>query len=132
MQPWITYFTNHPRKLFLTDGLGAGVSTLAYLVLSRFPTFTGLPETILVSLGLLAATYATISLGAAGGNTRRPAPILRLVATANTLHCALVIGLLIAHREILTGWGLAYFIGEMAIVGVLVFLEVRVARNLST
>jgi len=111
------------KRFFLIDCLGALVSTfLLGFVLVRFQSFFGMPVDTLYVLAGMAACFAVYSgLGYLITGMQRPV-FLRIIAVTNLLYCLLTLTLVYVHREVITGWGIAYFVGEVIIV---VFLATR-------
>ncbi|MBL8684987.1 MAG: hypothetical protein JNK05_37775 [Myxococcales bacterium] len=116
------------RQLFLIDGLGAVVTAVMLgAVLTTFePTF-GMPQRILLPLSAVASIFAAYSLtcrarGAGAG-------YLRAIALANTAYCLCTLALVVSLRGTLTWLGVAYFLGEIAIIAALVTVEILVARR---
>jgi len=111
------------KQFFLIDCLGAITSTfLLGFVLVQFESFFGMPADTLYVLAGIAACFAVYSgLGYLVTGMQRPV-FLRLIAIVNLLYCLLTLSLVYVHREVITTWGVAYFVGEVAIV---VFLAMR-------
>jgi hypothetical protein len=116
-----------PRRLFLIDAFGAVVSAVATgLVLPRFEREVGVPASVLRSLALPALGFAAYSFVSAGLGRRG---LLLGIALANSAYAVVTIGVLIAFRESLSWIGAGYFLGELAILGVLIRAELRLARD---
>lgn len=115
-------------QLFLIDGLGALLTALMLgLVLPRFEVFFGVPPALLYPLAGVGAAFAVYSLSC---HRWAPRPRLLLgIATANTLYCLVTLLLLGFLHQAITGWGVAYFVGEILLVLGLVWVEVTVARR---
>ena len=125
------FFSNslyNPTTLLRIDALGATLSAILLgIVLPPWSDQLGVPNSTLYFLAawpVLFALYDFVSY-------RRAAPhhasCLRNIALANLGYCLLSAAFLSYHRETLTAWGWAYFIGEILIVGALVVWELRVA-----
>jgi len=116
--------TANPKRLFLIDSLGAFLTAfLLGAVLTRFEDNVGMPRKVLYSLSILACLYAIYSIGCyffAGRNWR---PFLKAIAMANLLYCCLTMGLVISFYQSLTILGLTYFLGELIVIGALIFTE---------
>jgi len=112
------------KRFFFIDCLGAITSTfLLGFVLVRFESFFGMPADILYVLAGIAACFAVYSgLGYLITGMQKPV-FLRLIAILNLLYCLLTLTLVYVHREEITTWGVAYFVGEVAIVVVLAIRE---------
>ncbi|MGH1345981.1 MAG: hypothetical protein ACRBN8_30735 [Nannocystales bacterium] len=116
------------RNIFLVDGLGALISTVATAtILWRLQALLGMPEGMLAVLVVLAIGFAAYSLTC----WARDAPLrpwLPLVMAANLAYCGLVAGALLWHGSALTTVGMAYFAGEIGVIIGVVALEARVLR----
>lgn len=121
-----------PRQLFLIDGIGAIVTALLLSqVLARWQPLFGMPREILYVLAAIAGGFAVYSLLCHLRLTDRWKPYLRAIAIANTLYCLVTLGLVVYLRASLTWLGIAYFIGEIAVVMTLVSVEMRTAKRLT-
>lgn len=128
LQKLIKYFTSHPKSLFLTDGIGALVSSFALgIVLVHFQNDFGLPILvlyILASIALVLAIYSISCYFKVNKNTRF---FLKVIAIANLTYSLLTLGMVSYFFENLTLLGLIYFGLELLIIGILIFLEFSVA-----
>ena len=117
--------SNPIRRLFLIDGIGAVVSSICLgIVLVRFQAYIGMPINVLYILALIAGIFAIYSWTCylvyfrSGIN-------LKIIGRLNLLY-SLTTGLLvIIYFEKLTFLGLSYFIGEITILWILAFYELR-------
>lgn len=115
-----------PRPFFLLDGLGAVLTALLLSqVLARFESVFGMPKDIVYLLALAAAVFALYSLLCYRLDPQSWRPFLRGIAVANTVYCITTLGLVIYWWPSLTWLGIAYFLGEIAIVMSLVVLEFK-------
>ncbi|MFK7933186.1 MAG: hypothetical protein AB8G22_06725 [Saprospiraceae bacterium] len=125
----IQHLSSNPRQLFFWDGIGALASaTLLGLVLPRFTDFFGMPAAALYILAIIPVffmAYDALCYWFAAENWR---PWLRGIAVMNLLYCVLSIYYLTQHWEALTIWGWIYFVGELVIIVLLVWVEWRTAR----
>ncbi len=112
------------KRFFLIDCLGAITSTfLLGFVLVRFQSFFGMPTGTLYVLAGIAACFAVYSgMGYLITGLQKPA-FLRTIAVANVLYCLLTLSLVYVYREVITAWGIAYFVGEVVIVVLLATRE---------
>ena len=118
--------------MFLIDGLGAIVTAiLLSQVLARFETVFGMPQDILWILAGVAACFAVYSISCHLFLEKNEQPYLRGIAVANLFYCLTTLVLVIYLRATLTYLGLAYFIGEMIIILILVRWEFSVAEAAS-
>jgi hypothetical protein len=116
------------ERLFLLDGLGALVTAVMLgAVLTTFEPWFGMPKHILLPLSVVATCFAVYSLTcrvrAAGARW------LLGIAGANALYCVCTLSLILWLRSSLTWLGVAYFLGEIALISTLVIVEWSVARR---
>ncbi len=118
-----------PKKLFLIDSLGALVTAFfLFIVLKDFNEYFGMPITILNYLSSIAACLCIYSITCFVIIKKNWIPFIRIISTANILYCILTIGLIILYQSQLTIFGKAYFLGEIAIILGLVYIELNVAN----
>ena len=123
---------NH-KNIFLIDGIGAIITaTLLFFILMNFQGFFGVPWYILYLFAgfatLLAAYSLTIHFVSRFTRRIRFRETLLLVAVFNFFYCISTAYVMFQLKGI-TSWGLAYFIGEIAIIMGLVFIELRIAKR---
>ncbi|HWI19980.1 MAG TPA: hypothetical protein VNT81_19640 [Vicinamibacterales bacterium] len=118
-----------PRTLFLVDGVGALVTAvLIGIVLPGLGEHIGMPGPVLRALALTGAICAAYSLTCAAVQPKRWPRYLQVIAIANAGYCLVTAALLIRFAAALHVLDWLYFVGEIAVVGALVTLELRVAR----
>ncbi len=131
LQSTIQFFSTRPRLLFLLDGLGAAATTIALLfVLRPFGHYIGMPIDIVNNLSVLGFVFCVYSIGCYFLLKRNWSPFLSIIAYCNLLYCVATITLLFLNYNSLTRLGISYFILEIAIIGLIVFIEFRVANAL--
>ena len=54
---------------------------------------------------------------------------MRVIAVVNLLYCCVTLGLVYAYREVVTDWGVLYFVLEVVVVASLATLEWRTASR---
>ncbi|SMG21895.1 hypothetical protein SAMN05661096_01244 [Marivirga sericea] len=117
-------------KLFLIDALGAFFTAfLLGVVLSNFQHYFGMPKEILRPLAITALIFCIYSFSCYLFLKRNWRPFLIAIAVANFLYCICTSILIALFRQELTLLGLIYFIGEIAIVGILIYVELSVAKK---
>ena len=117
------------KRLFLIDGLGALTTALLLSqVLARFDSLFGMPRPILFLLSGIAFIFAIYSMSCHLLLKKNFTPFLAGIATANVLYCILTSGLVIYYFPALTGLDVAYFVGEIIIILLLVAAEYRSIR----
>ena len=130
MQELIQYFQQQPKKIFLFDGLGAILSTaLLYFLLMPNAGWIGLSITQINALVIGALCLVGYDLIARIMYTSERGWLIKVLALLNTLYCITTLSVLILHYTSITILGWAYFLGEMAIVGVLVYLEWKISAR---
>jgi hypothetical protein len=116
----------NPKRLFLIDGFGAlSTAALLFFLLAEFEYMFGMPKAILHILSFVAILFSCYSFSCFLIVTQKWKPFLLLIAIANAIYCLLTSGLIIYHYSQLTKLGLMYFIGEIAIIIILVYVEIR-------
>ena len=117
------------KNIFLLDGIGATLSSMTTgLILPLFSEWIGLSTMILRLLGLIGFVFAVYSLTYFSlVKSPRPSMLLTIIF-ANSLYCVLTLSIALLSSE-LSALGRAYFLGEVAIIAGVVFMETRVYRN---
>lgn len=114
---------------FLIDGIGAIITALMLgVILPAFQPVFGMPTEILHLLSGVASAFALYSLICHFFLKKNRSAFLRIIAMCNAVYCLITLGLMVGYREVITGWGIAYFVGEIAVVLLLVRLEWNTAR----
>jgi hypothetical protein len=113
-----------PKRLFLIDSLGAGLTVFMLLgVLLPFEQYIGMPPPVLRLLAVPASVFALYSVCCYWLARTRWQPFMRIIAVANLVYCCVTAGLIIRFYNQLTTLGVAYFALEISIVCVLVWIE---------
>jgi hypothetical protein len=127
----IKQLSSKPKKLFLIDSIGAlTTSFLLFVILRNFNEYFGMPEIVLTYLSVIAFLifiYSTTCFFVIKANLT---PFIKGISIANLIYCGLTIGLVIFYNPQLTTIGTAYFVGEIAIIIGLVFIELNVATEI--
>lgn len=111
-------------KLFRLDGLGAVLTALLLSqVLARLESVFGMPADILFILAGVAAGFAVYSFSCSFWIKEKGKPYLLAIALANSIYCLVTFSLIIYLYPSLTWLGMAYFLGEIALVMTLVYVE---------
>jgi hypothetical protein len=119
-----------PKRIFLIDALGALLSAaMLGLVLTRFESNFGMPVKTLHLLALIPIFYFIYSFFCFVKTPRHWRKYLRGIAIANLIYCLLTIGTVFSHFGQLTLLGIAYFVGEMAIIIALAMFELRLSNG---
>lgn len=126
----VDYFSGKPEKLFLLDGSGAALTTCSlFFVVRNYNDYFGMPANMLTYLAAVGLVYCAYSMSCYFLLNGHWTFYLRIIAIGNFLYCVLTMTFLYACCDSLTRMGLAYFLGEMLIIAVLAYLELRVAQG---
>ncbi len=124
----IHYLTNKPKTLFLIDGLGAMLTTLLlFVVLRNFNEYFGVPKTILTFLSAISTCFCLYSTTCFFFLKANWTPFIRVISYANLLYCVLTVGLVITYNSVISTLGIVYFLVEIIIICLLVYIELKVA-----
>jgi hypothetical protein len=126
-QPFLNYSN---KRIFLVDGIGALVTAvLLSMVLMPFESFFGMPKSILFVLATMAFVFALYSILCFLFLQRNLKFFLKIILFANLTYCFISIGLVFYFFESLTHFGIAYFLGEILIIAVLIYFENKKIRS---
>ncbi len=119
-----------PKKLILLHGFGAVLSAfLLGVILTNFEPYFGMPLNALYILAFLPCLFAVYDFICYFRITKNWAPYLKAIAIANLLYCFISIGFLSQHYESLTYLGWTYFLLELLILVVLIYVEMKTAND---
>lgn len=128
----IQFFSENPKTIFLLDSFCAFISTiLLFGVLRNFSTYFGLPKLVLSYLSAIALALCIYSALCFFKLKTNYKPFLQALCLANLLYCMLTLTLMLIHKPNLTPPGKAYFMTEILLIMVLVYLESKVAAKLT-
>lgn len=117
-----------PRRMFLIDGLGALVSAFFLgCILVRWEKMFGMPVFVLNYLAIAAVFLAVFSVTCFVRTPKKPRFYLRFIAVVNFVYCCISAVCVIVYFDYLTVSGVLYFVGEIVILGLLIFTELKVA-----
>jgi hypothetical protein len=116
--------------LFLIDSIGALTTAFLLFVLRNFNEYFGMPESILTYLSVIAVFFCIYSTTCFFVIKANWILFIKIISIANLLYCVLTIGLVIFYNPQLTTIGTAYFLGEIAIIIGLVYIELKVATEI--
>jgi hypothetical protein len=114
------------KNLFLADGIGGLVSTLVAIGFKPyFVSLFNVPETIAIVLAIIGLSYAAYSFTVSRlvqpkVNGRK---FLTILVVANALYSAFCLVLLIVFYQSTSLWGVAYFLLDTCIVGLIAAFE---------
>jgi ABC-type long-subunit fatty acid transport system fused permease/ATPase subunit len=128
----IDRLTGKPKTLFLIDSLGAMLTALfLFVVLRNLNEYFGMPITILAYLSTIAACFCIYSTACFIFLKENWTPFIRAIGISNLLYCVLTMGLILVYYPILTSIGIAYFLVEIIIICGLIYIEFKVATEIS-
>ena len=130
LQPFINRISSNPKLIFLIDGFGAVLSVfLLGIVLVKLENLIGMPAQTLYILAGIAGVFAIYSFLCSFLIPKNWRTFLKVIAFANLIYCLLTFSLLFIHQSDLTYLGIIYFLGEIIVIGLLAFLELRIAKH---
>lgn len=130
MKENIQQIAGKPKNIFLLDGFGALLTTLLiFFVLRNFNDFFGLSQNILEYLAVLALVFSIYSVSCYFLVSTHWKSFLKIICIANILYCILTIGILFYNYRDISIFGIAYFLGEIAIISGIVFLEIKTIKE---
>lgn len=129
----IQIFINKPRKLFLIDGIGAFMTTLAMVMACLYlSSYFGLSPTIFRLLAILAACLCLYSVSCFLWVKKKWSTFISIIAVANMLYGITSIAFAIIYYRQIQIVGVIYLSLETMIISVLVNIELRVAKNMKS
>lgn len=120
-----------PRKIFLIDAIGAFVTAVTLgVIFTKIQGYIGMPRAILSILAFIALGFCIYSFSCYYFLKNDLKPFLKAIAIANLLYCLTTAILIFTLFQQLTIFGLFYFIGEIMVIGILVYFEfIIIYRN---
>ena len=119
------------HTVFLWDGVGALVSALLLgVMLPAIHPLIGMPVPILSQLATLAFLYAVYDFCCLRWVDKHDPKWLGVVIFANLFHVIVTMRYLWIYALEIKPWGFAYFVGEILVVLVIVFYELKIIRRL--
>lgn len=123
---------SNPKSLILFDGFGALLSAfLLGVILIKFEHLFGMPPKALYVLAILPCFFAVYDFACYFLAKKNWSLFIKIIAALNLLYCCISIGYVFYHFQKLTILGHLYFVGELIIVLVLVFIEFKTASQLA-
>jgi len=102
------------------------------VVLVQFEGYFGVPISTLYFLAFFPIVFALYDFACCIWIRNNYSASIKAIAIANLLYCFLSIGFVLFHHREITYLGWAYFLIESTIVVILVYIELKTARNLKT
>lgn len=131
IKPVLEKFTANVKQVFLLDSIGASLTAvLLVIMLGSFNVYVGMPEKTLYLLLLAATLLAIYSFSCYRFLSTKSKPYLKAIIIANIVYSCLTIGFVILHYPKLSVFGVIYFVGEMFLIGGVIFLEITTLSKL--
>jgi len=119
-----------PKNLFFIDSIGALLTAvLLSTVLGNLSPYFGMPKTTLTLLSSIAACFCFYSALCFLLLKGKWAFYIRIISFANLLYCGLTFVFVFVHYKELTPLDLTYFLLEIAIICILVYIELTVINK---
>lgn len=129
MKTVLKYFIQNPRMLFLLDGIGAFVTSFSlFFILPNLEGYFAMPVDILFALSIIAAIFCLYSGWGYYFLKDNWSAYIKVIMVANSLYCVITTLFIVTYFPVLTRLDLIYFVGELLIISILVFIEFSVAR----
>lgn len=113
------------KRILAADFVIGGTTGVAGLLLQRLITsFLGLSLQFILIVSAITLLYAVVAFYLAI-QIRINIPILRGLIAANWVWTIVSIVLLVMHYSTATGWGIAFLVLQVIVVGLLAWLEGR-------
>ena len=121
--------TSSNRNIFLLDCIGAFVSGfLLFFVLRPFNLYFGISKDVLLIPTIFAFSLSIFSLICL--NIKYPwRPLLRIIIIANLFYCSIITGIIITYYSSLTQMAVLFFLLEVLIIYLLIYIEFRLLNN---
>ena len=119
---------SNPKYLFLIDGLGALLTAFCLeFVLARLESVFGVPQKTSHFLSIIAFIFAIYSLLSYFFVRENWRFYLKIIAFANLTYCFTTIYLIFHFNKNITHLGMIYFLGEIIVILIIVFFELKTA-----
>ena len=124
----IDQFVTKGKQLFLLDSLGAMLSAFFLgVVLTGLDTYFNMPTAILYLLALLACSFCAYSIICYFFTGRRWRVFLQGIAIVNSIYGCLTFWLVVFYSPSLTKFDICYFLIELIVLILLIFVELKAA-----
>ncbi len=117
------------HKIFLVDALGACVSIVCLFFLYANEAMFGMPHYVLCNFILIAACLATYSFSCYFFKPKNWGLYLFIIAILNISYCLFTIYHLVQNAPSITVYGFVYFVGEVIIISLLAFFELKLSQK---
>jgi hypothetical protein len=124
----ISSFVKKPNTLFLVDSIGAFISAICLLIISRYYSdYFGVNHSTFQLLLILPIVFCIYSACCFLFVKRSFKPFIQIIALANLLYCIISLILLGTLFSEITILGLSYFVVELTIIALIISIEFKVA-----
>lgn len=125
----VQYFISNPRRLFMVDAFGAAVTAVAIgLIMQALPQWFMVQLSISYALAGIAMVFSLYSALCGLALSSGFKPYILAIAMANTLYCIATAGILLIFFEQFSVLASIYFLLEICVIIILVFIELTVYR----
>lgn len=122
---FLNIFKKNPKKVFLMDAFGAIISLFSFLcILYPLETYFRIPVTTLFTLSIIAIFLFTFSFSCFKLIKQNWKTYLKIIIILNSLYILFSIGLVFYYLQQLTFLGVFYFIIEIAVILVVLYIEI--------
>jgi hypothetical protein len=119
-----------PKSIFLIDAIGALLTATSLITVCKyFEVYIGMPSDVLNILSGIAFAFCTYSFACHFLVKNNLLRWLIVIGIANLGYCCLTAGLMYFHFSSLTQLGIAYFSGEISIIGILIYFEFQFSKK---
>ncbi|MBA4259980.1 MAG: hypothetical protein C0446_12510 [Chitinophaga sp.] len=124
----ISYFVKNPKAIFLFDSIGAFISAICLLIISRYYSdYFGINHSTFQLLAILPIVFCIYSACCFLFVKRSYKPFILIIAIANFLYCLITLVFISYFFTAISILGLSYFILEIIVIAYIVYLEFTVA-----
>ena len=126
----INQLQRKPNTIFLIDALGAlGTAGLLYFLVGSNEQWFGLPQHIVHELVLAAVVFFVYSFTCFMLHSNKWKSLLKVIAFCNVAYTVVTAVLMIQFAQQLTTLGFCYFIGEIIVILLLVWVEWKLIKS---
>lgn len=130
IQNIINKLITNPRKLFLVDAFGAVLSAFSLgVLLVLFENHFGMPKEKLYYLAAVAVAFAVYSFRCYFRFPNNWRLFLAIIAASNFIYSLVTLCLIVLLYQDLTILGLIYFILELIILSIIIWIEISTIRK---
>lgn len=131
MHQLIDYFTNNPKKLFIADATGAFLSgAVLYIISQCFNHLFNIPVVLFPVLLWIVLGFFLYSTCCALFATKNWRKLVLVICMLNLLYCLLTMVIAVIYYHTLSSIAIAYFVSEIIIIGLVVYIELGCLRKI--